>query len=213
MKGTIGSWDYDSAIGYNKSETEQERGGFLRASVFRRVLSDGSYYFGDRSRNSDALYAELSPKVKRTGDTTNPGVRHAAFLTLDRLTLAEPAAMLEKLIPSATAQPETALMVSNLVARADVRDPAQRRLVEDYLLDEKRTAAELQAFTGVFPNANQFVSPNLLTKVAAIPGAELAARDRVALEVVTSWVHEPRFDRIQGALRGTHERLKSFVSP
>ncbi len=70
LKGTIGSWDYDSAVGYNESETTQERGGFIRASVYNRVLADQSYYFGDRSRNSDALYAELSPKLQRVGETS-----------------------------------------------------------------------------------------------------------------------------------------------
>lgn len=156
----------------------------------------------------------LSPElIQSTGDTANKAVRHAAFLTLDRLTLAEPVAMLEKLIPSAAAQPDTALMVSNMVARADVRDPAQRRLVEDYLLDEKRTAAEVQAFTGVFPNASQFVSPNLLTKVATIPGAELTARDRGALQVVEAWLGDPRFSRIHASLLGTRGRLRSFVTP
>ena len=145
---------------------------------------------------------ELAPElIARARDTANRGVRHAAFLTLDRLTLTDPGAMMEELIPSAIAQPETALMVSNMVARADVRDPAQRRLVENYLLDEKRTAPEVQAFTGVFPNANQFVSSNLLTKVPAIPGTELAARDRAALEVVHAWIVDPRFSRLKPAKR------------
>ncbi len=158
--------------------------------------------------------AALSPElIQYTGDTGNKAVRHAAFLTLDRLTLGEPAVMMEKLIPTAVAQPETALMVSNMVARADVRDSAQRRLVEDYLLDEKRTAAELQAFTGVFPNANQFVSPNLLTKVVTVSGSELAAHDRVALEVVNTWLDDPRFVRVHASLQGTRERLKSFAKP
>ena len=81
-------------------------------------------------RKNVALSPEL---ISLTADTANKPVRHAAFLTLDRLTLADPAAMLEKLIPSAAAQPETALMVSNMIARADVRDPEQRKLVEGYL--------------------------------------------------------------------------------
>ena len=69
LKGAIGNWDYDTAIGYNKNETTSERGGFLRASVFRRILADRSYFFGDRSRNPESLYAELSPKVSRVGES------------------------------------------------------------------------------------------------------------------------------------------------
>ncbi len=69
FKGTIGTWDYDAALGFNKNETTQERGGFINADVYRRVLADRSYYFGDRSRNSDALYAQLSPKISRVGES------------------------------------------------------------------------------------------------------------------------------------------------
>ena len=69
LKGTIGAWDYDAAFGHNQNETTQERAGFIRASVFRQMLASGQYYFGDRSRNSDAIYAALSPRVKRTGET------------------------------------------------------------------------------------------------------------------------------------------------
>jgi iron complex outermembrane recepter protein len=69
FKGTFGAWDYDSAIGFNKNETTQDRGGFIRASVFRQMLANGTYYFGDRSRNSDAVYAALAPRIKRVGET------------------------------------------------------------------------------------------------------------------------------------------------
>ena len=69
LKGTIGKWDYDTAFGYNRNETLQERTGFLRASVFRRVLADRSYFFGDRNRNPESLYAELSPKIAREGES------------------------------------------------------------------------------------------------------------------------------------------------
>lgn len=157
---------------------------------------------------------ELAPElISRAKDTANRGVRHAAFLTLDRLTLADPGAMMEELIPSAIAQPETALMVSNMVARTDVSDPAQRRLVENYLLDERRTAAEMQAFTGVFPNANQMVSHNLLTETLTVDGSARAVQDRAALGVVEEWVSDARFARLHEQLRSTRERLRGFVRP
>lgn len=69
LKGTFGKWDYDTAIGSNENETTQVRTGFLRASVYNQVLADRSYYFGDRSRNSEALYAALSPSVSRVGES------------------------------------------------------------------------------------------------------------------------------------------------
>lgn len=69
LKGSLGNWDYDTALGYNKNETTQERDGFIRQSVYNRMLADRSYYFGDRSRNSAAIYAELSPRIAREGES------------------------------------------------------------------------------------------------------------------------------------------------
>ena len=69
FRGTIGKWDYDTAINYNKNETTQERSGFIRASVFNQVLANRTYFFGDRSRNPDSLYAALSPTISRVGET------------------------------------------------------------------------------------------------------------------------------------------------
>lgn len=52
-------------------------------------------------------------------------------------------------------------MLSNMIARADVRDPVQKQALETYLLDPKRTAEELRGFASVFPNANVAISQNL----------------------------------------------------
>ena len=70
LKGNWRNWDWESAVGYNKSDTEALSKGEVNAAVFREVLADRSYFFGDRSRNSDSLYARLSPNIVRTGITT-----------------------------------------------------------------------------------------------------------------------------------------------
>lgn len=138
-------------------------------------------------------------------------VRHAAFLTLDRLVLAEPGQTLPVLAVAASAHPSSGLMISNMLARADVRDAEQRQAVESYLLDEKRTADELAGFAGVFPNANIAVSDNLLTKPSTINGSDLIERDRAALHVVTAWLKDSRFSRSHLPLRETYRRLREFV--
>jgi hypothetical protein len=154
----------------------------------------------------------LCPKLLELCEAPdNRAVRHAAFLALDRLVLAEPSRTLETLVGSAVSHPRSALMLSNMIARADVCDPAQRQLVESYLLDEKRTLSELSAFAGVFPNANFMVSNNLLTESFTADGPELARRDAVVLDVVSSWLKDPRFSRIHPLLEGTYELMKSFV--
>ena len=101
-------------------------------------------------------------------------------------------------------------MISNMIARADVRDAVQRHAVESWLRDERRTAAELEAFAGVFPNANMMVSPNLLTPVATVQAADLAVKDRAALAVVDAWLNDPALGRSHALLRGTRVRLQQF---
>ncbi len=138
-------------------------------------------------------------------------VRHASFLTLDRLVMAEPTQMLPELAREASKHPQSGLMLSNMIARADVRDAAQRRAVETYLLDPKRTADELRGFASVFPNGNIAVSDNLLTRVATINGEELALKDRASLEAVAAWLADPRFAKLEITLRQSYKRLLGFL--
>lgn len=103
-------------------------------------------------------------------------------------------------------------MLSNMIARADVRDPAQWQAVETYLLDPKRTAEELRGFASVFPNANVAVSQNLLTQAPTIQGADLAARDQSTLEVASAWLVDERFKNIREPLRVIVMRLENWRS-
>ena len=154
------------------------------------------------------LAPELTGLVR---DKEHRALAHAAYLTLDRLTLADPAAALAPL----AAQPE--LMAgreqtrANFFARADVRDPQQKTLLEGYLLDPRRSPEELKTFTGLYPNANYMISNNLLTATTNPAHAELAERDRAALATVETWLADPRFAPLAPQLQATRDRLKEFV--
>ncbi len=155
----------------------------------------------------------LAPELLANCDTReDKAVRHASFLTLDRLVMAEPAKVLPELARDASKHPQSGLMLSNMIARADVRDNAQRQAVETYLLDPKRTPEELRGFASVFPNANIAVSQNLLTQPITIQGPDLAARDRVSLEVVSTWLMDERFQSAHEALRAIVLRMESWRS-
>jgi hypothetical protein len=136
---------------------------------------------------------------------------HAGFLTLDRLVQGQPVEVLTRLSSDNALQQSRPEMVAQQFARADLRDPAQQALVKSWLLDPGRSAAELRAFAGVYPNNNQFVSNNLLTAQAASAGDDLAAHDREALKVVTAWASDPAFSTIQEHLRTMVSRLDGFV--
>lgn len=138
---------------------------------------------------------------------------HASFLTLDRLTIHEPAAMIQQLVARpdlAKARPE---MVANIIARADLRDVAQQQLVRSYLLDPARTAIELSAFAGVYPNANFAISNNLLTENTTLTNAEITARDTAALAVVETWLADPAFESVKPHLTAICRRLANFANP
>ncbi|MBE2283562.1 MAG: hypothetical protein IAE77_08870 [Prosthecobacter sp.] len=154
---------------------------------------------------------ELTPDLLAHCDERDAkAVRHASFLTLDRLVMADPAKVLPDLARSASSHPKSGLMLSNMIARADVADPVQRQAVETYLLDPKRTDDELRGFASVFPNANVAVSHNLLTKTPTLQGAELAVRDRNSLETVSRWLSDERFKTVHGSLRTIVVRLQSM---
>lgn len=153
----------------------------------------------------------VAPLASLVRDMDNRAVAHAAFLTLDRLTIAEPVSILSKL------QAEPELMKgreqtrANYFARADVSDLQQRAVVEKYLLDSPLSGTELATFAGLFPSASYMVSYNLLTTVQTPSGAILAAKDRAALQVVNEWLNDPRFAKHQPLLQNIRNRLESFV--
>ena len=139
-------------------------------------------------------------------------VRHASFLTLDRLLLTAPEQVLPELAKDASQHPQSGLMLSNMIARADVRNAVQRQAVETYLLDPKRTPEELRGFASVFPNANMAVSNNLLTRTGTVEGPDLAIRDRASLEAVASWLSDARFAHLKEPLLKSYQRLQGFVT-
>ena len=100
---------------------------------------------------------------------------------------------------------------ANYIARADLRQPEQRNLVERYLLDPTRSAEESTTFAGLFPNANDMVSNNLLTTIQTPKHEELAAHDREALKAVEEWQNDPRFERLKPQLTQIRQRLAEFV--
>lgn len=151
--------------------------------------------------------------LQMSGNRDEPKLRQAAFLTLDRLATLRLAQVLPVMDSYATTHPNSRLMISNLAARADVRDAAQRQAVEGYLLNPNRTPEELRGFASTFPNASMSVSHNLVTRQSPIPGDELMKIDRAALDTVVLWLSDPRFERAHPALTEAYQRLGSFVRP
>jgi hypothetical protein len=141
----------------------------------------------------------------------NQAAAHAAYLTLDRLTIVDAATTLSSLQSNPDLMQGRELTRANYFARADVREAAQRELLEAYLLNPALEVAELEKFAGLYPNANFMVSHNLLTRVVTPNGAALAARDAEALRVTQQWLGDARFERLKPQLEAIQRRLRVFV--
>jgi hypothetical protein len=139
----------------------------------------------------------------------NRPASHAASLALDRLVQAAPADVLGRFLnePILLNGPFRA----SCFARADVRDPVQRGILERYMLSESSDPEERARFFGLFPNAHFAVSRNLLTPAAVVKEGEQKAQDRAALAVVNEWLGSGRFESVRPGLEGVRERLEGFL--
>lgn len=154
------------------------------------------------------LMPALSDLVRRQD---NSAVAHAAFLALDRLVINDPVQTLTALQTTPDSMQGREQTRANYFARGDVRDPQQRQLLESYVLNPQISAAELEAFAGVYPNANFMISPNLLTQNQTPERGALVARDAESLRVVQEWIEDPRFAKQRPTLEKISRRLGEFV--
>ena len=141
----------------------------------------------------------------------NPAVAHASYLALDRLVINNPATVLGALEAAPDLMQGREATRADYFARADVRDPQQRQVLESYLLNPSLSASELQTFAGIYPNANFMISPNLLTQTPTPDHNALASRDAQSLAVAQQWMTDPRFASLEPALRKITGRLLSFT--
>ncbi|MEI9962995.1 MAG: hypothetical protein WDM76_18325 [Limisphaerales bacterium] len=126
---------------------------------------DVAVYLGGTS-----LMPTLSEMVRRPED---PAISHAAYLALDRLLINDPVNTLTALQADPDLMQGREATRANYFAAPDVRDPQQKQILENYLLNPQISAAELNTFVGVYPNANFMISPNLLTQTQTPPTALL----------------------------------------
>lgn len=147
------------------------------------------------------------------GQTNNQALAHAAFLTLDRLVQAAPVATLDALLKNPEWLRAREATRAGYFARADVRDPAQLALLEQFLTQPAISVTERERFLAGFPSANFMISQNLLTPSATPAGSEIAARDQATLKVLNNWVSDPRFAGLKPALESARDRLAKFILP
>ena len=166
---------------------------------------DVAVYVGGNS-----LVPELSQLLRRQD---NSAVTHAAYLSLDRLTIQQPAELLQALLDRPDSMEGREATRANLFARASAHDPQQREILERYLLDPQRSAAEASAFAGVFPNANFMLSNNLLTRSTPPSRAVQEQEDHEALRMIEHWLSQPRFEARRPLLEKLQRRMSEALRP
>ena len=155
-----------------------------------------------------AVAPQLSSMVR---DKDNPATAHAAYLTMDRLVIAEPKTMLKTLVDQPDLMKGREKTRADFMARADLGQPDQRALVEKYLLDPDRAPQEISQFVAIYPNFNYMISDNLLTQSPTADRNLIVQRDQSALAVVKQWEDDPRFDQLRPDLAKLEQRLDYFV--
>jgi hypothetical protein len=193
-----------------RSLLEQKMGEMLRNEAWQQNPSvgyleafDAAVYLGGTN-----LMPVLTELVRKQD---NPAVAHAAYLALDRLVINDTATALSALEADITLMQGREQTRANYFARADVRDPQQRQVLEKYLLDPQIGPAELNTFAGIYPNANFMISQNLLTPTPTPDHTALLNRDAESLRVLDEWLADPRFVKVRPDLGKAKMRLEEFV--
>lgn len=189
---------------------EQKTGELLRNASWQQDPSVGYLEAFDT-----AVFLGGTNLVTALGDLLrkqdNQAVAQAAYLSLDRLIINEPAPLLSLLENDPALMQGRERTRANYFARADVSDPRQRQILEQYLLDPRIGTGELATFASLYPSANFMISQNLLTSTPTPDHDTLARHDAAALEVVNQWLVDPRFAAVQAQLQTAKRRLEEFT--
>jgi hypothetical protein len=141
----------------------------------------------------------------------NAAVRYASFLTLDRLTLGDPDAVLNLMNQQPQLLNDSPSYRAGLFARADVTDPTQLAAVESYLLRSDVSSDEINQFANTFPLFSQGVGDNLATTQTLPTLQQMAQRDVATLAVVNQWLNDPRFASRQSELQQLQSNLMQNI--
>jgi hypothetical protein len=146
-----------------------------------------------------------------TDPNQSPAVRYASFLTLDRLTLDNPASVLNLMNQQPQLLSDSPSYRAGLFARADVTDPNQLATIETYLQRSDVSSTEIDQFVNAFPLFSEGVGDNLATTQAIPTLQQIAQRDNATLAVVNQWLSDPRFSARQSELQQLQTNLTQNV--
>ncbi len=157
----------------------------------------------------DRRYDSLSLALRIGQDF--PHLLRPAQLLIDSLCIHNPSAVYNYALNNPQDFQEIESMRALIFARADVRDPAQRRLVESYLSAPYLAPNEAIAFCHQFPLFSKSTGPRLLTIPLPLSLSEYARIDNESLKVATEWQRDPRYSAHSAQLNTMIIRLQNVV--
>lgn len=161
-----------------------------------------------------AVYNEqydLIPDLIDIADT-NPDLAPVAVLAMDEMAQNDRAEALKRISDMEGGFDAMPRLRANLMARADIRDDAQKVIVADYLQRTDVGIDELKEFARLFPNHSRFVGDRLLTEQERLTIADKARIDAAALYAVEEWLADGRYgDDVEFILISMRDRLERYV--
>jgi len=151
----------------------------------------------------DVANTVLGPQDIPPGETAE--LNRPAFIALDRLAMRDPAAV----VAAFKADPELLSWAPNqrasVLSRADVTDPSQRQMLENYLLSTQHGDGEVAYFAEIFPNVNGIDGYRLVTIDAEIRNVQQI--DSATMTALAEWQADPRFSGLRPTLESIRLRL------
>ena len=98
-----------------------------------------------------------------------------------------------------------------MLARADIRDEAQRQAIESYLAAARVPEGAKAEFLRQFPNQSMIVGNHLVTASRPMTLRESAQLDVAALQFVDGLIKEGSRPELSKELGASRERLAGFV--
>ena len=141
----------------------------------------------------------------------SPAMRWAALAALDSWVLEQRATAIP-LLAVTDAGALDANSQAALLARADIRDDAQRRAIESYLASGSVPATAKAEFLRQFPNQNMIVGNHLVTAIRPMTLRESAQLDAAALQFVDGLIQAGTRPELSKELAESRERLAGFVA-
>jgi hypothetical protein len=145
--------------------------------------------------------------AKRASEDAEGPVAGAATLALERLASQGHAGVLGAIAKDSRIPAD---QKGELLARADVRDPDQREILEGFL-QAPENMGMVETFLMAFPLASHTVGPRLMTDEKFPNADERREADEAALEAVRAWLEDKRFARHKESLEQVATRLEEMI--